>query len=462
MATTSITVNVAESQNYLATSATISVSSSQTLTDITVVPSQNGRLPQTSSYQSPTWNDYNSSQLTIGGTTSGKNAGKYSATFTPKSAYQWSSSIQSQYHVSAQGSITVYWYIIGYGVYGIKWTSNVAKGTRTQDAVGLADPVPALGSGTGSSPFDYIYPWCDMNRVYIECSDFSYGGLIFVRIPKFWYKLTLTGNHYPDIEISATQKTGYSLSPAHRDRDGSGERDYVYVSSQLQNINGTMSDIRSILNSECGEYGFQIDYAMFITLFLLFTVEMAYTEAGACIGIGDGSGSVTNYHTGTSASSRTTSGRIMYRHIYWWTSPVPLDGIYTDGNNMYSIDNPKNYRAYNYSNGRLVGDLSQLSITSSFFNAIQTPYSNLDNYIILPYGGYVSNAKIFQHSSFNIALSGKRLFRVNPSPSDSYAKYGAIMFIDTIGSQQSLRYGKVSGFTPPNNYSRITDMEILG
>lgn len=54
------------------------------------VPAQSGTLTYTGSAQSPQWSNYDSGKLTIGGTTSGTNAGSYNATFTPKSNYQWS------------------------------------------------------------------------------------------------------------------------------------------------------------------------------------------------------------------------------------------------------------------------------------------------------------------------------------------------------------------------------------
>ncbi len=57
---------------------------------ISTTPSQSGSLTYTGKSQSPSWSNYNSSQLTIGGTTSGTNAGSYTATFTPTSNYQWS------------------------------------------------------------------------------------------------------------------------------------------------------------------------------------------------------------------------------------------------------------------------------------------------------------------------------------------------------------------------------------
>ena len=54
------------------------------------LPTQNGTLTYNGSAQSPTWNNYDAAKLTIGGTTSGTNAGTYNATFTPTSNYQWS------------------------------------------------------------------------------------------------------------------------------------------------------------------------------------------------------------------------------------------------------------------------------------------------------------------------------------------------------------------------------------
>lgn len=57
---------------------------------IAAVPSQSGTVTYTGSAQSPTWANYDSAKLTIGGTTSGTNAGNYTASFTPKENYQWS------------------------------------------------------------------------------------------------------------------------------------------------------------------------------------------------------------------------------------------------------------------------------------------------------------------------------------------------------------------------------------
>lgn len=54
------------------------------------IPSQASALVYDGTVQSPTWNDYDPTELTIGGTTSATEAGTYTATFTPTANYQWS------------------------------------------------------------------------------------------------------------------------------------------------------------------------------------------------------------------------------------------------------------------------------------------------------------------------------------------------------------------------------------
>ena len=53
---------------------------------ISAVPTQNGTLTFTGSEQSPSWNNYNPDTLTLGGVTTGTNAGTYTATFTRRRA----------------------------------------------------------------------------------------------------------------------------------------------------------------------------------------------------------------------------------------------------------------------------------------------------------------------------------------------------------------------------------------
>ena len=76
------------------------------------VPAQTGSVTYNGSAQSPAWSNYNSSQLTIGGTSSATNAGSYSATFTPTANYKWSDGTTTAKSASwaigkAAGSITL-------------------------------------------------------------------------------------------------------------------------------------------------------------------------------------------------------------------------------------------------------------------------------------------------------------------------------------------------------------------
>lgn len=57
---------------------------------INAVPTQNGVLTYNGQAQSPSWNSYDLNAMTLGGVTTGTDAGTYTATFTPKEKYQWS------------------------------------------------------------------------------------------------------------------------------------------------------------------------------------------------------------------------------------------------------------------------------------------------------------------------------------------------------------------------------------
>ena len=79
---------------------------------ISNVPAQSGTLTYNGNSQTPSWSNYNSAQLTLGGTTTGTNATSYNATFTPKADYMWSDGSTTDKTVSwsigkAAGSMTL-------------------------------------------------------------------------------------------------------------------------------------------------------------------------------------------------------------------------------------------------------------------------------------------------------------------------------------------------------------------
>ena len=53
------------------------------------VPTVSGTLTYNGTGQSPVWSGYDTTKMTIGGQTAGVNAGAYTATFTPKTNYEW-------------------------------------------------------------------------------------------------------------------------------------------------------------------------------------------------------------------------------------------------------------------------------------------------------------------------------------------------------------------------------------
>ena len=106
--TQKITVSYTEGGITKTTTLTVTVER-KTLTS---VPSQSGRLTYTGSAQSPQWNNYDSSKMTLGGTVSGINAGSYNATFTPTANYRWSDGTTTTKNVSwtigkAAGSLSI-------------------------------------------------------------------------------------------------------------------------------------------------------------------------------------------------------------------------------------------------------------------------------------------------------------------------------------------------------------------
>lgn len=104
------TITVSYTENGVTKTATTSVTVNRKM--ISAVPSQSGTLTYTGSSQSPSWSNYSTTQLTIGGTTSGTNAGSYTATFTPKSNYRWADGTTTAKSVSwsigkAAGSLSI-------------------------------------------------------------------------------------------------------------------------------------------------------------------------------------------------------------------------------------------------------------------------------------------------------------------------------------------------------------------
>ena len=284
-------------------------------------------------------------------------------------------------------------------IYGAEWDGTATTAwTRTDAAADFTDPEPAVNNGTGSSPFDNIMPWAGMQKV----EDAEAGTL--VSIPKYWYKWTRTGSTMK-LQISAAAQEGFLVSPAHADRgDGNGERDVVYVGryhcgSSYKSVNGqqplgnvTRKNFRTAIHN-LGSTIWQYDYAMYWTIMMLYLVEYANWNSQNTIGYGSAPSDSTfnmgytdsmQYHTGTSAASRTTYGGTQYRYIegLWDNVYDWCDGIYfgdTNKTGIYCIKNPANFS--DTSGGTLVGTRAS---STGYTSGWTSPAANGFEYALYP------------------------------------------------------------------------------
>ena len=109
------------------------------------IPTQSNSLTYTGSAQSPTWNNYDSGKMTLGGTTSGTNAGSYNATFTPKTNYKWAD--------GSTGAKTVAWSIAkAAGSLSLNKTSIKRTAAKTTDTITVTRAGNGTITATSSAP----------------------------------------------------------------------------------------------------------------------------------------------------------------------------------------------------------------------------------------------------------------------------------------------------------------------
>ena len=111
------------------------------------VPSQSGTLTYNTASQSPSWSNYDSTKMTVSGTTSATNAGTYSATFTLKSTtnYKWSDGTTT--------AKTVSWKINQYNISNVD-VEPISDQVYTESAI---TPVPVLSKIlNGSSEYTLV------------------------------------------------------------------------------------------------------------------------------------------------------------------------------------------------------------------------------------------------------------------------------------------------------------------
>lgn len=262
-------------------------------------------------------------------------------------------------HLAVSGTVAVTASFVQ--IYGAEWDGTATtKLTRTDAAALFTDPVPAVGTGAGSSPFDNIMPWSGMVRV-------TQDGNELVAIPKYWLKVS----HAPfKVQISNTPVDGFQVSPAHRDReDGHGERDVVYigryecnssyksVSKQAPKVSTNIGTFRTGIHNLGAGY-WQADFALQLTWWFLYIVEFSDWDGQATIGRGNsesfiiaqtGDTDSMTYHTGRAAGTDAKIA-VQYRNIEnpWGNVREWRDGIIFSSENISTYNNPAKFsNSYN-------------------------------------------------------------------------------------------------------------------
>lgn len=262
-------------------------------------------------------------------------------------------------------------------VFGVVWdTSNgstaLTRLTPSTDPYGLVtrsvttEPVPAVGSGSGSSPFDAYAPWNGMKECNLNASGavtawkgdsgFSRSNaLTMVFIPVFYVAQKRSGTKQY-FYVSDKPKTGMTKHP------GSGKYVGRYhmnsggysISSPYPWVNITRLTARNKAKSVGSKFHLY-DFATYCAIIFLYVVEfadwncqnkIAYGRVNQSSAITSGKTDTMVYHTGT-AGSRISDGaaECQYRWIenLWGNVYQWVDGFNANGTTVYYCTDPSKY-----------------------------------------------------------------------------------------------------------------------
>lgn len=313
------------------------------------------------------------------------------------------------YYVETEGSTN--YVTVNYGkyvkiesltsVFGVSWDSSqpstaLTRLTKANDPNKLVtvdittEPVPAVGTGSGSSPFDSYMPWmgmeeCTLNNATGKVSSkkgdpgfkrTSIDRPVMVKIPEFYYKIERVGSIFR-YYIADGPVDGLSLHPGSGDnylgRYEAGEASSGTLGFILASYSGTTPSV-SKTRSTFRDYarnmasGFQLrDIAAWCAYDLLYLVEYADWDSQKKIGPGivndtaahkTGETDAMVYHTGRANSGDNAA--VQYRGIEnpWGNVSEFIDGINVYGQSVYICTDPEIYTDdtdtnYPYSNIKL-------------------------------------------------------------------------------------------------------------
>ena len=298
------------------------------------------------------------------------------------------------YYVETEGSTN--YVTVNYGkyvkiesltsVFGVSWDSSqpstaLTRLTKANDPNKLVtvdittEPVPAVGTGSGSSPFDNYMPWMGMEEYNIINtsgkvlnkkgeSGFTRTNIsvpVMVKIPEFYYKIEKSGSIFR-YYVADGPVDGLSLHPGSGDnylaRYEAGEASSGTLGFILASYSGTtpsVSKTRSTFRDYARNmaFGFQLrDIAAWCAYDLLYLVEYADWEGQKKIAQGLVNNPSVNktgltdamvYHTGRANSSDNSA--VQYRWIEnpWGNVREWVDGINFQNRTAYICTDPTKY-----------------------------------------------------------------------------------------------------------------------
>lgn len=246
-------------------------------------------------------------------------------------------------------------------VFGVSWDSSnpstaLTRLTKANDPNKLVtvdittEPVPAVGTGSGSSPFDSYMPWMGMEEVDIDASGKVYpanrtspSSATCVKIPQFYYKVEKSGNIFR-YYIADGPIDGFSLHPGSESYvaryegylvNKSGGQALCSYSNTPAKTGLTRAEFRNYAKNFASNAQLY-DFAAWCAYDLLYLVEYADWDSQKKIGPGivndtaahkTGETDAMVYHTGRANSGDNSA--VQYRGIEnpWGNVWEWVDGI---------------------------------------------------------------------------------------------------------------------------------------
>lgn len=262
-------------------------------------------------------------------------------------------------------------------VFGVVWdTSNSSTALRRltpeTDPYGFVtmavttEPVPAVGTGSGSSPFDSYAPWSGMKECNLNASgtvtawkgDSSFArsnDYTMVFVPEFYVAAKRNGTKQY-FYVSDKPKTGMTKHPGsgkYIGRYTCGFDEYGSQTGYDPTVNITRAKARAGAKAVGSKFHLY-DFATYCAIIFLYIVEFADWNSQSKIGKGvvgesyaqsSGGTDVMNYHTGNVQGYRDGITYVQYRWIenLWGNVFQWVDGFNANGTTAYYCTDPSKY-----------------------------------------------------------------------------------------------------------------------